>query len=176
MRTPVRPSRRTRSTPCVSCSTTTSARTIRCCRPTAIRSWTTRTSSRRCALRVRRRVEQGACPRAKLLAPADVEVFAEVSLEDVELIVGVQALALCGEERLHHWIVAGRELDHERRAELREPVDELAERDVAGDRHMVDERERDHEVGPAPLEQRTPLAAAPAQTRRRIGDARRERQ
>src|SRR3989440_9345199 len=145
MRTPVRPSRRTRSTPCVSCATITSARTIRCCRPTAIRSWTTRTSSRRCALRLRRHVEQDACPRAKLLAPADVEVFAEVSLEDVELIVGVRALALCGEERLHHWIVAGRELDHERRAELREPVDELAERDVAGDRHVADEREREHE-------------------------------
>ena len=101
-----------------------------------------------------------------------VERLGEAALEVAELVVGMQALALGGQQLLHHRVLAGRELDHERRAQRGEPVDELLDRHVGADRHVVHERQREHEVRPAAVGQRPALEAAPAEPGRRVGEVR----
>jgi hypothetical protein len=88
----------------------------------------------------------------------------------------VQSLALGRQQLLDHRVLARGELDHERAAERRQPVDELLHRHVGADRDVVHERQREHEVGPAAVGQRLALEPAPAEARRRVGQVHGERQ
>ena len=76
-------------------------------------------------------------------------------------VVGVeQAAALAGEQAGRHRVVAVRELDDERGAEVGEEGDDLVERHVVRQRQVVDDGEAEHEVGPHPLDERRALAAS----------------
>ena len=96
--------------------------------------------------------------------------LAEAALEEAELVVRVEPVALGREQLLDHRVLARGELDHERGAEARQPVHELLDRHVGADRHVVDERERQHQVGLAAVRHRPALerraSRAPARGRR----------
>src|SRR5215208_8096686 len=65
--------------------------------------------------------------RARLqpLRALHLERLAQAALEEPELVVRVQAVALGGQQLLDHRILARWELDHQRAAERGQPVDEL---------------------------------------------------
>ena len=79
-------------------------------------------------------------------AALDAEALLELPFERLCLVVGVRPRRLAVEESPDHWIVAGRELDHDLRPQLDEPVQEGVERDVAGERDVVDERQAERQV------------------------------
>ena len=82
----------------------------------------------------------------------------------------------CAEQRRHARIVARRELDHERRAQPREPGQELRHGHVPADRDVVQDGEAQRQLGPAARLERLPLEPVPAERRRRIGHVGDERQ
>src|SRR5205823_9282686 len=61
-------------------------------------------------------------PGLESLASLDVERLTQAALEEVELVVRVEALPLGREELLDHRVLACRELHHQRAAESGEPV------------------------------------------------------
>src|SRR5439155_18221172 len=101
----------------------------------------------------------------QLFAGADVEELAERALEVAALVVGMGSRLLAGEQPPDERVVGGGELDHERRLERAEPVQEVPDRHVATDRDVVDESEAERQVGRAAVAQGAPLAAAPAESR-----------
>ena len=93
-----------------------------------------------------------------------------------QLVVGVRALPLAREQPADHRVLALRELDHESRVERSQPIEELGDRHVGGDRDVVDERQGQGQVGGAPPLQLPSLEAAPPEARRGVGEIADQRQ
>ena len=70
----------------------------------------------------------------------------------------------------------GRKLDHDRGAEVGEPIDDRGERDVGADREVVDEREGKHEVRAPALLEALALGPTPSHVRGGVDEILRERQ
>src|SRR5919109_1762223 len=113
--------------------------------------------------------------RLEPLGTLDLEGLAQPALEEIELVVGVKTLALRRQELLDHRVLTRRELDDERRSKRREPVDDLLDGHVRADREVMDQRQREHEVGLAPVGQRSALEPPPAEARRGVGEVHGER-
>ena len=71
----------------------------------------------------------------------------------------------CAEQRLDHRIAPMRKLDDDLALQAAQPRYDLAQRDVPRDREVVDEREAQHEVRSAAVEQRSTLRVPPSETR-----------
>ena len=83
---------------------------------------------------------------------------------------------LAASSLLHAHVLAVGELDHVRAAERGEPGDDLRQRHVAGDAEVVDQRQGQDEVGPAPLRQRAALPQGPPPGGRGVADVDDQRQ
>jgi hypothetical protein len=121
-------------------------------------------------------VIEDACSTGELLRALDLEPVREGALERLAVVVGMRAGLLAHQEGRDTRIVAGRELDHQRRPELGEPGEELRHRHVAADRHVVQHSEAERQLGTAAGLERLPLQPVPAECGRRIGDVGDERQ
>src|SRR5262249_12730021 len=82
---------------------------------------------------------------------------------------------LRAEEPPHHRIVSMRELDDHLAAELVQPADDLAQRDVSRDRQVMDEREAERKLRARTVEERLPLHVVPADRARWIREVHGER-
>ena len=91
-------------------------------------------------------------------------------------VIGMVVRPLAGEQAAGHRVFRRHELDHDRPRRRAQPVEELRDRDVPRDRHVVDQREAERQVGLAALGQRPPLGAPPPQSGRRVDDVQRQRQ
>src|SRR4051794_607388 len=111
-------------------------------KPDAASSWAPRTagSRQRVAALARVRVIEDACSTGELLRALDVESLRERTLERLPIVVRMGPRLLPHQQCCHPGIIAGRELDHQCRAQLREPGEELRHRHVAADRDVVQDR------------------------------------
>src|SRR5688572_220689 len=98
-------------------------------------------------------------------AQRDPELASEGMLERLT-IISMRRLWSCGDEPAHLRVV-GRNKFHDRRAaELGEPVRDARQRDIPGERDVVNDREREQRVRGTALREGLPLRAGPARRRR----------
>ena len=72
------------------------------------------------------------------------------------------------QQRPDHGVVAGDELDDQRGLESGQPLDELVQRNIGADDHVVNQGQAQDEVGLGALVKRPALGTAPAQVWRRV--------
>src|SRR5712691_9296389 len=106
-------------------------------------------SRKRRAALARAGVIEDACSTGELLRALDLEPLAERTLERLTVVVGMGACLLAHQQRRDARIGTGRELEHERRSQLREPGQELRHGHVAADRHVVQHGEAERQLRPA---------------------------
>ena len=98
----------------------------------------------------------------------NLKCVGQTALEIRYIVVGV-VIGLVAKERLDHGVVSGDELNHQGRAETRQPSDELSERNMSAENHMVEQGQTQGQVGPAAFNQSLPFHTPPAEIWGRIG-------
>src|SRR5439155_7876249 len=132
--------------------------------PESTASWAPRTSAVRAKLGsgLRARKVERSGTGCELLGAHDLEALGEALLEPVGPVVGMVSGPLSRQQSAGHRVFRRDELDHKRLRGALEPVQELGHGDVAGDRDVVDQCERERQVGTAAVQQRAALLPAPA--------------
>src|SRR3990167_326174 len=111
----------------------------------------------------------------QLLAVGDLISLGDEALEFGDRVVLI-LIGLVPEQHLRHRIPGGDEFDDEIAAEIVEPVDELAHRNIGGDDDVVNERKAQDQIGSAAFFKRFALGAAPALVRRGVAEIHDQRQ